>query len=216
MKKFWRYNGLSVTVFALFFLFWAGQTFTGLRVYNEEQRDHHQPAIGLAQYFRTGHFIEGTFENWESEFLQMGAYVLLTVFLFQKGSSESNDPDGEPQPSPNPNKPDAPAPVKKGGLILKIYENSLAFAFFAMFFLSFALHAVGGAMDYSAQQVQEGKPAVSTVQFMETADFWFQSFQNWQSEFLAVGCIVVFSIWLRQKNSPESKPVDAPHSQTGD
>ena len=218
MKNFWRNNGLTVTLFLFFLFFWAGQTISGWKTFNDDQAQHRQPEISLTQYLTTGHFIEATFENWESEFLQMAAYVLLTVFLFQKGSSESKDPDkDEPvDAAPDPNKKDAPGPVKKGGFVLKLYQNSLAIAFFALFLFSFVLHAVGGAREYSREQKFAGEPGVSTSEFLQTPEFWFQSFQNWQSEFLAVIAIVVFSIYLRQHGSPESKPVDAPHSQTGE
>lgn len=218
MKKLWRNNGLTITLVTFFLLFWAGQTVTGWKVFNSDQQQYGRPEISLTQYLTTGHFVEATFENWESEFLQMAAYVVLTVFLFQKGSSESKDPDKQsPQDAPpDPNKKDAPGPVKKGGLVLKLYQNSLAIAFGVLFLISFVLHAAGGAVEYSREQQLAGQPAVSFGEFLQTPDFWFQSFQNWQSEFLAVIAIVVFSIYLRQHGSPESKPVDAPHSQTGD
>lgn len=218
MKKFWRNNGLTIALLACFFLFWGGQTVVGWHDYNDDQQDHHEPQISLIHYLDTGHFVEATFENWESEFLQMAMYVWMTSFLFQKGSAESKDPDKEEESDkePDPNKPDAPGPVKKGGLILKIYENSLALAFLSLFLFSFIMHAIGGAREYSEEQLQVGQPPVSTPEFMTTSHFWFQSLQNWQSEFLAVAAIVFLTIYLRQKGSPESKPLDAPHSQTGE
>jgi hypothetical protein len=218
MKRFWRYNSLTVVITFLFLLCWAGQTITGWHEFNGDQQQHNEPTSSLAQYLTTGHFVEATFENWESEFLQMAVYVWFTTFLFQKGSSESKDPDNDEEVDrePDPNKPDAPGPVKKGGLILKLYQNSLAIAFLILFFISFALHAMGGAVEYSHEQAQFGQPQVTVWQFLTTSEFWFQSLQNWQSEFLSVISIVLLSIWLRQKGSPESKPVDAPHSQTGD
>jgi len=218
MKKLWRYNGLTVTLVFFFLLFWGGQTITGWKEFNEDQQQHKQPQVTLTQYLKTGHFVEATFENWESEFLQMSAYVVFTSFLFQKGSAESKDPDKDsPQDAePDPNKPDAPGPVKKGGWILTLYKNSLSLALFALFLLSFVLHAAGGAVEYSREQKLGGQPAVSFWEFIQSPQFWFQSFQNWQSEFLAVIAIVVFSIFLRQHGSPESKLVDAAHSDTGD
>ncbi|MGI8565610.1 MAG: DUF6766 family protein, partial [Pyrinomonadaceae bacterium] len=110
---------------------------------------------------------------------------------------------------------DAPWPVRRGGWVLKLYENSLALAFLLLFLISFALHAVGGAEEYSEEQLQHGEPAVSVLQFFATSRFWFESFQNWQSEFFSIGAMVVLSIFLRQKGSPESKPVDSPHGETG-
>ena len=217
MKKLWRNNGLTIVLLGFFLLFWGAQTVTGWHVYNNDQQQHREEMVSLLTYLGTGHWLEATFENWESEFLQMAAYVVLTSFLFQKGSAESKDPDKDEEvdKEPDANKPDAPGPVKKGGLILALYRNSLSLSLAVLFLLSFVLHAMGGAREYSEQQIQFGQKPVSTWQFLGTPEFWFQSFQNWQSEFLAVVAIVVLSIWLRQKGSAESKPVDAPHSQTG-
>jgi hypothetical protein len=149
----------------------------------------------------------------------MGLYVLLTVFLYQKGSSESKKLDEEEpvdrDPRKSRHKKDAPWPVRKGGFILKLYENSLFLAFMLLFLLAFWFHAVGGAKVYSEEQLQHGGQAVTTMQYIGTSRFWFESLQNWQSEFLAIFAMVTLSIFLRQKGSPESKPVDAPHSQTG-
>jgi hypothetical protein len=219
MKRFLRDNGLTVAMLTLFLLSLVGQTLTGLSEYNDDQQEHGQQAVGLGEYLTSGHFIEATFENWESEFLQMAAYVLLTVFLYQRGSSESKDPDKEEEVDRDPrrskDKPDAPGPVRTGGLALKLYENSLFIAFVVLFLISFALHAVGGAEEYSSEQQAHGRAAVTVWQYLAGSRFWFESFQNWQSEFLSVASIVVLSIWLRQRGSPESKPVDAPHDETG-
>jgi hypothetical protein len=206
-------------MFGLFALFLVGQSVTGFAVYNDEQREHGEESISYPKYLGSGHFIEATFENWESEYLQMGAYVLFTVFLFQRGSSESKDPDKKESVDEDPrlaqDRSDVPWPVRYGGPILKVYENSLAIAFVLLFFISFLLHAVGGAREYSQEQLAHGGHAVSTWEFLRTSEFWFQSFQNWQSEFLAVFSIVALSVFLRQRGSPESKPVAAPHAETG-
>ncbi len=206
-------------VLVLFILTFGAQVVAGMHEYNNEQIDHGQPEVGFAQYLSTGHFMEATAENWESEFLQMAAYVLLTVALFQKGSSESKKLD-EPEavdrdPRKAKGRKDAPGPVRRGGWILRLYENSLSLAFLGLFVVSFVLHAMGGAREYTAEQLQHGGDGVSVLQYMHTARFWFESTQNWQSEFLALLGMVVLSIFLRQRGSPESKPVDAPHSQTG-
>ncbi len=219
MREFFRNNGLSIVLFGLFFLSMVGQYLTGYHEYNDDQQTHGEPEVGYVEYLGEGHFIEATFENWESEFLQMGMYVVLTIFLFQKGSSESKDPvrteRGDVIPEKSLLAEDAPAPVKRGGLYLKLYQNSLSIALFTLFFISFVLHAYGGAKEYNEEQSAHGQPTVSTVEFMKTSNFWFQSFQNWQSEFLSIGAMVLLSVYLRQKGSPESKPVDAPHSETG-
>ena len=218
MGRVLKENGLSITLFTLFLVFLVGQSVTGHREYNSERREHGRPAVGYAGYLASSHFAEATFENWESEFLQMGVYVLFTVFLFQKGSSESKRigvreaVDAEPE---SPPREDAPWPVRKGGWALKLYKHSLSLAFVLLFLASFALHAAGGAREYNEEQAHHGGEVVSTLGYVTTARFWFESFQNWQSEFLAIGSMVVLSVFLRQQGSPESKPVDASHGETG-
>jgi hypothetical protein len=216
-KKLWRDNGLSLTMFALFALCLCGQTLTGWAEQNQDLQDHHQPSITLGEYVSSGSFIEVTAENWESEFLQMFSYVLLTVGLYQRGSAESKDPDeaAEVDRAPNPARKDAPAAVRRGGAILWLYERSLGAAFLGLFLLSIALHAIGGAENFNEEQRMHGGAELTTIEYLSTSRFWFESFQNWQSEFLAIGAMVVLSIWLRQRGSPESKPVDAPHTKTG-
>jgi Domain of unknown function (DUF6766) len=214
-----RENSLSIVLFGLFAVLLVGQGLTGWRAYNQQQGEHHEPTVGFGTYLTTGHFVEATFENWESEFLQMAAYVLLTIWLVQKGSSESKPLGGDPAKDADPRSvsdlEQAPGPVRRGGWQLTLYENSLGIALALLFVLAFVLHALGGAREYSAEQVAHGRQAVSTMEFVTTSTFWFQSFQNWQSEFVAVGSIVVFTIFLRQRGSPESKPVAASHHDTG-
>jgi hypothetical protein len=216
----WKNNGLSIVLFVLFLLCLAGQSVSGWKEYNDEQEEHRGSEVTWSEYLRTPDFGESVFENWESEFLQMGMYVILTVWLFQKGSAESKDPDGEEavdeEPEKHRNNPNAPWAVRHGGLPLKLYKWSLSLAFLALFLLSFLLHAYNGAQDYNEEQFEHGgTQSVTTFGYMKTARFWFESMQNWQSEFLAVFAIVVLSIWLRQQGSPESKPVHAAHGDTG-
>lgn len=219
MPRWLRDNSLSIVLFGLFAIFLMGQSLTGWRTYNAQQEEHREPTVGFGTYLTTGHFVEATFENWESEFLQMASYVLLTIWLIQKGSSESKPPGGDPEKDADPRSvPDlgrAPGPVRRGGWQLTLYENSLGITLALLFVLSFVLHALGGAREFSAEQVAHGQRPVDTMEFMTTSTFWFQSFQNWQSEFVAVGSIVVLTIFLRQRGSPESKPVAAPHDDTG-
>ena len=215
-----RNNGLLLTTFVFGFLvFLCAQTLTGQRAYNADQREHGEAGVDLAEYVTTGHWVEATFENWESEFLQMGAYVLLTVWLRQRGSAESKPIDEDaPQdedPTPHAGDIDAPWAVRRGGIALRLYKHSLSTAFFLLFALSWLLHAAGGAREYSAEQLAHGGSRVTTWAFVRTSEFWFQSFQNWQSEFLAVASIILLTVYLREHGSPESKPVHAPHHQTG-
>jgi hypothetical protein len=220
MKAWFRFNGLSVTVLSVFLVLLIGQCLTGWQSHNEERHRAGASKLSLTQYLSSGHFGEATSENWESEFLQMAAYVLLTVFLRQKGSAESKSFSGDEPVDRDPrfdrNKPNVPLPVRRGGLLLKVYEYSLTLAFFVLFLAAFAWHVVGGLRLENDERALDGLPPIGFTEFLSSSEFWFQSLQNWQSEFLAVAAIVLLSIWLRQRGSPESKPVSAPHAQTGE
>jgi hypothetical protein len=220
MKTFLRNNGLSVVLIALFLACWTGQTLVGRLENNEDREKRGLAPLGLAEYVHSSHFWEATGENWESEFLQMSAYVYLTIFLFQKGSSESKDPDQKSPQDEDPrtqrDKPDAPWPVRRGGWILHLYENSLVLAFLLLFLASLAIHAAGGVRLYNEEEMSLGKDPIGFFEYLQTSRFWFESLQNWQSEFLAIASMVILSIFLRQRGSPESKPVAAGMSQTAD
>jgi hypothetical protein len=219
MRRFFRENSLSIVMFGLFFVFLLLQSLTGWRTTNQENQEHHQPTESYVGYLGSGGFAEATFENWESEFLQMAGFVLLTVFLRQKGSPESKNLEGEEPVDADPNQASGrqgvPWPVRRGGLALAVYQNSLSLALVALFLMSFLFHALGGHAEYNQQQLEHGEAPVSLISFMTSSQFWFQSFQNWQSEFLAVFSLTVLGIFLRQRGSPESKPVAAPHAETG-
>ena len=219
MRRFLRDNGLSVTLFALFLLSLVGQALTGWRAQAEELRLHQLPAIGLTDYLASGHFISAVFENWESEFLQMAAYVLLTIFLFQKGASESKKPDEanpeDESPYAKRSDPDAPWPVHRGGLLLKLYSHSLSIALVTLFLASFWLHLAGSTRRMNEEALQHHQPPQSMIGTLAEPEFWYESFQNWQSEFLSIGVLLVLGIYLRERGSPESKPVAAPHTATG-
>jgi hypothetical protein len=219
MLRWLKDNSLSLVLFALFLIFLIGHSVAGVRHYNEEQTVHGQPEVSYAEYVKSGEFVESVFENWESEFLQMGSYVLLTVFLYQKGSAESKKLIGKEPTDQKPRKSSAagaPGPVKTGGFSLKIYENSLSIAFLLLFLMSFWFHALGGASASCDENLVHADPECpSTVEYISTSKFWYESFQNWQSEYLAVFAIVVLSVYLRQKGSPESKAVNSPYAETG-
>ena len=221
MKHFFRQNSLSIVLSLFLVVSLMGQAIAGHRTYNNEQGEHGQPTVDFSAYLGTPHFLEATMENWESEFLQMFFFIVLTAFLFQKGSAESKDPEGPEPVDRDPRKSRikkyAPWPVRAGGLVLVLYEYSLSLAFLLLFLASFFLHAVGGAQEYNQNQAEHGRPEqLSPFAYMTTSRFWFESFQNWQSEFLAVLAMVVLSIFLRQRGSPESKPVDSPNDETGE
>ena len=212
--SFLRNNGLSLVLLLCLVVPLVGQVLTGHEVHNQELlRDGGLP-IPLGEYLTSGHLVSSIFENWESEFLQMGMYVLLTVTLRQRGSAESR-PMSPEQEEPRIEPGRKPWPVRAGGAWKALYGHSLAIAFGLLFALSFALHLSGSWRRELAERALRGEPPIQLWAYARDAQFWFESFQNWQSEFLAVLALVLLSIWLRQKDSPQSKPVEAPHSQTG-
>jgi len=209
---FFKKNGLLITFLILMIFSLLGQAYTGYEENQEERYEKNLATLSFSEYLTSGHFIQATFENWESEFLQMGLYVILTAFLFQKGSAESKSLDEPEEVDREPKAhAKAPWPVKKGGIYLKIYKNSLSLVFAVLFIISFFAHAYGTMKDINEE---EHKTLTFFETFLENR-FWFESLQNWQSEFLSVAAIVFLSIYLRQKGSPESKPVDAAHEDTG-
>lgn len=224
MGKWMRSHSLSVAALLLFAVAMVGQVVAGRADYNQDQQAHGEQPVSMMEYFGTGHFGEATLENWESEFLQMAVFIFLTAFLVQRGSAESRKPEDDPEAGKEPidedpkrhrDDPNAPWPVRRGGLARALYSNSLSLVLFLLFLVSFCGHAATGAVEFSEEQAAHGEAGVGTLQYMGTPHFWFESFQNWQSEFLSVFALTVLSIWLRQQGSPESKPVHAAHEQTG-
>lgn len=216
MRRFIKNNSLSLVFFLLFLISIGGQAITGWKENNKERVKDHIPAQSLTQYFSSGHFIQATFENWESEFLQMALFVMLTIWLRQKGSSESKKVDGDPKldKEPSPRKKNAPWPVRRGGWVLLLYKNSLSIALLLLFISSFILHFYGSLKNENEELARDHLPLQSWGQYLQSSRFWFESFQNWQSEFLSVFAIVTLSVFLRQQGSPQSKPVDAPDYET--
>jgi hypothetical protein len=214
-----RDRGLTLSLMAMFLLFLVGQLITGIAEYNSEQEQHGHATVTMTGYLATGHPWEALFENWESEFLQMAVFVLLTTFLIQKGSPESRRPAVTEMVDTDPrdfaDDPRAPWPVRRGGWVLRVYEHSLGLAFVLLFLMAWVGHAIGGFADYAEDQVAHQLPRPSFTDYMLSARFWFESFQNWQSEFLAIASMVWLAVYLRQRWSPESKPVHAPHTETG-
>jgi hypothetical protein len=209
-------NGLTLFFLVLFLTTLVAQALTGWKTNNNELTEIGGRALSFRGYLHSGHFISATFENFQSEFLQMGLYVLMTVGLRQLGSAESKPLDKSEETDREPvAKADAPAAVRRGGWQLWLYKRSLSFMFLLLFLISWALHLYGSWLDHNVQEQLSGKPAETILQFIGEPDFWFQIFQNWQSEFISIVSIVFLTIYLRQQGSPESKPVDAPHLQTG-
>jgi hypothetical protein len=214
MREILRNNGLSLALLALFLASIVGQIFAGWYALGEELAIHGQPAPGLRAYLSTGHFLSATFENWESEFLQMTIYVVLTALLIQKGSPESRNPD-QSQEQECFHGPGVPWPARKGGVWLQLYAHSLSITLLALFVLSFWLHLLGSTRRANEEALLHGATTETAAERLADPEFWYESFQNWQSEFLSIGALVVLAIFLRERGSPESKPVHASHSRTG-
>ncbi|MBO9611257.1 MAG: hypothetical protein J7619_01110 [Dyadobacter sp.] len=215
--NFFYRNGLSIVFLSFFIAALVAQAFFGWKQHNDDLTELGAGPIALGAYLTSGHFFSSTFENFQSEFLQMAMYVTLTISLRQIGSAESKDlfkPE-EVDREPDPTKEDAPGPVKRGGWQLRLYQQSLSIAFGLLFLVSWAGHLYGSYIDHNEQRILHGEPEQSLNAFLAEPAFWFETFQNWQSEFLSVASIVILSIFLRQKGSPESKPVDAGHMETG-
>ncbi len=218
MAAFFRNNGLTIVLMLLFAASIIGQWLTGAVHQNAELARHGEPGVTLSQYATDPQFLATVFENWESEFLQMAMYVLLTAILFQKGSAESADPEEPPRDQDlvaESQKPGAPAILRAGPLVRWLYAHSLGIALLVLFVLSFLLHWIFSAKEAASEAFDHGETPLTTFEYLGDAQLWFESFQNWQSEFLSTAVIVVFTIFLRQRGSPESKPVGAPHAQTG-
>jgi hypothetical protein len=221
VKRFWKENSLSLVFFGLLLAALAGQAVAGWRDFDEQQLSDGLSPVSFGRYVTSASFAVDVMENWQSEFLQFFLYVFLTVWLVQKGSPESKQPgeggpgDDEQEQVGDHASPDSPALARRGGALGRLYAHSLCTAFGVLFLLSWAGQAVAGRAAYDEQQLANLQDPVSFGEYLTRADFWSRSLQNWQSELLAVGSFAVLAVWLRQNGSPESKPVGAPHDQTG-
>lgn len=216
MKTWVRDNGLTIALMGLFTVSIVGMALTGWRSDAQARMDHGVSVIPFLAYLHSGEFLSALFENWESEFLQMWAYVMLTAYLFQRGSPESKDPEGgEESDKPDEVKPDSPWPVRADGLWRHLYAHSLGFSLLALFLLSFVLHLTNSATAARDEAIVHGTKIPTLIDHLGDATYWFESFQNWQSEFLSTAVLVVLAIFLRERGSPESKAVSDPHTKTG-
>jgi hypothetical protein len=218
MAKLFKNNGLTIVLMLLFAGSILGQWISGWKVQNEELARHGEATLSLAAYAFDPEFISSVFENWESEFLQMSAYVVLTAMLIQKGSAESRDPDDPPRDrnlESQSHQPGAPGILRAGPAARWLYAHSLGLTLFTLFLVSFTLHWWNSAESAAAEAIRHGEAPLGHLAYLADPQLWFESFQNWQSEFLSTAVLVVLSIWLRQRESPESKAVAAPHESTG-
>jgi hypothetical protein len=212
----------SLTLFftTIFLLSLVGQSFAGLRAYNAEQVAHDSQTISYWRYLVSSDFGGNVMENWQSEFLQFTLFILATVWLVQRGSPESKKPEEAGGNSDAQAKVGRHAPQRAPRLArfddwrTRLYENSLVIAMTVIFFASWLAQSLANWTQYNDDQTEHGEAAVTWLQYVRIADFWNRTLQNWQSEFLAIGTMVVFTIYLRQRGSPESKPVGTPHDET--
>ena len=212
-----RRHSLSLFFGLIFILALFGQSIAGLVAYNEDQLAHGQASVDYLHFITSSAFVVDVAENWQSEFLQFFLFILATVWFVQQGSPESKRLGDEGLGSDEDQlvgehaRPDSPRWARARGLRLWLYSNSLLLVMGLIFVLSWSAQAVAGTVVYNAEQAEHGQPPVTVIGYVSSADFWNRTLQNWQSEFLAVGCMVAFSIYLRQRGSSESKPVGTPH-----
>src|SRR4051812_47572824 len=215
LRGFLRENSLSLFFLAIFLAALVGQAISGHTLYNQDQIAHHEAPISFWRYLTSSHFAQGVMENWQSEYLQFALFALATVWLLQRGSPESKELDkagGESdreQKVGRYTKEDSPGWAKTGGVRLWTYENSLIIVMALVFFASWLAQSFGGWTLYNSDQREHHEAAISWWSYVGGSDFWNDTFQNWQSEFLAVGSFAVLTVFLRQRGSPESKPVGA-------
>jgi hypothetical protein len=221
MKRFLRENSLTLFFLTLFVLAVVVQAFVGHADFNNEQASHQGQPVSLWRYVTSSSFAVDVTENWQSEYLQFTLFILAGVWLIQKGSPESKPLGQEGGESDEEQKigeyaqPDSPKWAKVGGWRTRIYSNSLVLLMSGIWIASWAAQLVTGRIAYNAEQLDHQQLGLSLWEYAGSSDYWNRTLQNWQSEFLAVASMAVFSIWLRQRGSPESKPVGCPHDSTG-
>jgi hypothetical protein len=221
-KRLLKENSLSLFFLAIFLLALAGQAIAGHNLYNEEARAHGEGAISFWRYLSSSSFGNAVMENWQSEYLQFALFATATVWLLQKGSPESKELDeagteSDEEQKVGPHADESSPPwARVGGVRTVIYSNSLIIAMALVFLGSWFAQSVTGWTEFNQEQHAHGEPRFSWLGYVGSSQFWEATLQNWQSEFLAVGSFAVLAVYLRQRGSPESKPVGAPiHDATG-
>ena len=220
MRRFLRENSLSLFFGAILLASMIGQSFAGQHRYNAEAFEHGDEPLSYGEYLLSTDFGANLLENWQSEFLQFALFIIATVWLVQKGSNESKELDqvgfesDQRQQVGGYARANSPAWAKVRGLRMHVYANSLMIVMTLIFIASWLGQAVNSWRAFNDEQENHKEQTLSFGEYVVNADFWDRTFQNWQSEFLAVGTMAVFTIYLRQRGSPESKPVGAPHDET--
>ena len=221
MRTFLKHNGLSIFFLVLFLGALIGQAFAGHADFNEDQLRHNDPTMSLGRYVLSSQFGVAVLENWQSEYLQFTLFILTTVWLLQRGSPESKElhkagrESDEDQLVGDHARKDSPRWAKLEGLPRTLYENSLLIAMLAIWLGSWFAQSITGVTEYNTVRLDHHQAPVSWADYLVRPDFWERTLQNWQSEFLAVGSMAILAVYLRQRGSPESKPVGAPHGATG-
>lgn len=220
MKKFFKNNGLTLVLLLMFIISVLGQFFQGFSAYNDERIMDGLQVLTKSEYFHSGHFISSIAENMESEFLQMALFVFLTMCLIQKGSAESNKPEEEKTEKDHEDERIEEAYSKKQTakhpFWWKLYENSLTISLTLLFIFFFFMHAYGSMKLINTENIANNKELITYWEVFKESEFWFESFQNWQSELFSIAVMSLFSIFLRQKNSSQSKKLTDPNWKTGD
>jgi hypothetical protein len=219
-SRFPRDNGLTLLFAVLFLITLAAQALSGVALYNQQAVSDGVDPVGLLQYVTSSDFAVDVAENWQSEYLQFFLYIVLTAWFVQRGSPESKSPEDiglesdEDQRVGRSARPDSPRWARASGPRLWIYSNSLGAVMGALFLLSWLAQSIAGVSAFNEQQLRQLQDPVSWGQYLLSPEFWNRTLQNWQSELLAVASMTALSIYLRQRGSPESKPVGAPHAAT--
>jgi hypothetical protein len=220
-RGFLRDNALGLTFGALFLATLVGQALSGVADFNAQQVADGLEPVSLGEYVTSSSFGVDVMENWQSEYLQFFLYIFGTVWLIQRGSSESKKPGEEGPESDKEQRigrfadDDSPQWARTGGWRTAVFSRSLGLLMGGLFLLTWAASSIAGWAAYNGEQLGQLEDPVSYLGYLGAADFWNRSFQNWQSEMLAVGSMAVFSVYLRQRGSPESKLVGAAHAETG-
>ena len=220
-RGFLRDNSLSLVFGLLFLVTLIGQAISGTADYNSQQIANGLEPVSFGEYVTSSSFAVDVMENWQSEYLQFFLYIFGTVWLIQRGSSESKKPGEEGPESDKEQKigryaeQDSPLWAKVGGWRTAVFSRSLGFVMLSFFLLTWLASSIAGWAAYNGDQLGNRQDPVSWAGYLGEADFWNRSFQNWQSEMLAVGSMAIFAVYLRQRGSPESKQVGVPHAETG-
>lgn len=220
-RGFLRDNGLGLVFGLGFLLSLAGQAIAGRAEFNNQLLTEGLARVGFGEYLMSSDFAVDVSENWQSEYLQFFLYITATVWLLQRGSPESKEMDKAGAESDRDQQAgryahrNSPRWAGVGGLRQALYSHSLGLVMGVLFALSWLAQSISGVAAYNEEQLRQLQPPVSWGSYIGSADFWSRTLQNWQSELLAVASMAILSVYLRQRGSPESKPVGAAHTSTG-